>query len=731
MKKILFALICLTAFGFMAVAQSESSNVTTTGKHPVGSKGWTVQFAYNTIPASGSYGAESDGTYIYITKWSGDTIWKYTSAGVLVSSFKITGVTGLRDLAYDGTYFYGGANAASIYKMDFTTNTLVSTITIPSSATGVTARNICYDPINDGLWVGAWGSNLVLLNKTTGAVMQTILATNHGQTAMAGSAFDTVSPGGPYIWIITASTLPAEIHQISVATGLPTGIMHYTTDDINPSAAASGGGLFITPNLVPGTVTLGGVIQNALLFGYDLATAKADSFDLAVNSLNVPNTALTNASIQIKGVIQNKGLIATTGFNLNYSINGGTPVTQVFSGLNIAFGSTYSFTHNTPWVPTAAGSYDLKVWVSGPNGMPDADTTNNFLIKSVDILDSAVAKTVVIEEATGAWCGYCPDGAVVLNQILTNHPGNTVGVAIHNSDGMAFTDGNTVNTAYAQGYPNGYIDRVLFSDQTTVGLSRSIWEAKTVERLADLVPVLVEGNTTYNPNGKVLTIEMSAKFASAVSGDYRVNAFIIEDSVTGTGSAYNQVNNYNTVAGHTYYGAGNPIVGFKHMHVLRAMLGGPWGTSGVIPATVNKNDIFNKQFTYTIPAGVNPNRLKVVYLVQKYNSNINLRPIVNASEEELGVIDGIENHQLTGDILSIYPNPAEYNMSFDFMIVKPCEVSLEVYNIIGEKVSTMKQGNLPAGEYHQEFDVTGLAKGVYILKVDFGGTIRAEKFTVR
>ncbi|HRZ49653.1 MAG TPA: Omp28-related outer membrane protein, partial [Bacteroidales bacterium] len=416
--------------------------------------------------------------------------------------------------------------------------------------------------------------------------------------------------------------------------------------------------------------------------------------------------------------------------SLNYQVDNGPVQTQNVTGLSTTTNQTYAFTHNINWTPSTTGNFTIKVWAASPNGQTDADNTNDTLSKVVSIFDTIVAKTVVIEQATGAWCQYCPDGSVVLAGILANNPGKTIGVAIHNGDGMAFTDGNAVNSAYAQGYPNGYVDRVLFPDQAAVGMSRSVWAAKTAERLNDIVPVLVTGTATYGA-GKVITIEMSAKFYSGASGDFRVNAYIVEDSVTGTGSAYNQANYYNTVAGHPYYGAGNPIIGYKHRHVLRAMLGGPWGTSGVIPATVNKNDIFNKQYTYTVPSGINPNRLKVVFLVQKYNSDPNQRPILNAAEYHLGFVDAIEEQQLNGDFAALYPNPAENVTNIEFMLVKSCNVRMEVLNLLGERVSSAELGTMPVGEHQHQVDVTSLPAGVYILRADFGGTSRTIKFTVK
>ncbi len=732
MKKMLVFFVAWLIAGVSVVAaQAESSNAPFTGIKPVGSKGWIPQFTYTNIPKSGSYGAEFDGTYIYITKWSGDTIWRYTPAGVLDSIFKIPGVSGLRDLAYDGTYFYGGSNGTVIYKMDFTNCTLVGTISVPASAgSGVTVRNICYDPVTDGLWVGAWDSNLALISKT-GILLNTITSATHGQTAMAGSAYDTITPGGPFIWIITADANPAVIHQISVTTGQSTGIAHLTTDDINTTGASSGGGLFIAQNLIPGTATLGGIIQNDMLFGYDMSSLLPDSFDVAMDILDIPTSSLTNNALQVKGNIINKGMITLTSFDLYYSINGGQVVSQNLTGLNVPFGQTYSFTHDTVWTPSISGDHIVEVWANNPNGMQDQFGANDTLIAEVSVVDSAAFKRVLIEQATGAWCGFCPDGSYVLSQILAANPTKVIGVAIHNGDGMAFANGNTVNSTYAQGYPNGYVDRVLFPDQEAVGISRGVWAAKAQKRMAELVPVEVEAQNVYDPANRRITIDLTASFYSNASGDYRVNAYIVEDSVTGSGSGYNQVNNYNTTVGHPYYGAGNPIIGYNHRHVLRAMLGGSWGSAGVIPSTINKYDVFTKQYTYDIPGTVNPNRLAVVVLVQKYNTNINKRAIINAARYSLGVIDGINKLEHSGELLSLFPNPTQDIATVEFMLTRPSEVNIEVYTMMGAKIMTQSLGNLPAGEHLHQLVVSNCSPGVYILKVHIGSNVTTQKFTVR
>ena len=73
---------------------------------------WDVQLEFNALTlsgAAGNAGAEYDGTSFYSTRWASNLIHEYSGDGTaLVREFSIPGVTGLRDLAYDGQYFYGG-----------------------------------------------------------------------------------------------------------------------------------------------------------------------------------------------------------------------------------------------------------------------------------------------------------------------------------------------------------------------------------------------------------------------------------------------------------------------------------------------------------------------------------------------------------------------------------------------------------------------------------------------
>jgi len=80
-------------------------------------------------------------------------------------------------------------------------------------------------------------------------------------------------------------------------------------------------------------------------------------------------------------------------------------------------------------------------------------------------------------------------------------------------------------------------------------------------------------------------------------------------------------------------------------------------------------------------------------------------------DNTLKVSDGIVN---TFELQQNYPNPFNPSTNIKFSVAEEGYVKLVVYNITGEKVGVLAEGNFPAGNYSQKFDASGLVSGVYI-----------------
>jgi len=95
--------------------------------------------------------------------------------------------------------------------------------------------------------------------------------------SVQGTAYDNWTNGGPYLWAFNgAAGAPAQqaIHQIHIPSRTQTGFSHDVGADFPGVANEAAGGLFTTEGIVPGTASIGGVLQGTpnMLFVYELVT---------------------------------------------------------------------------------------------------------------------------------------------------------------------------------------------------------------------------------------------------------------------------------------------------------------------------------------------------------------------------------------------------------------------------------------------------------------------------
>jgi hypothetical protein len=64
-----------------------------------------------------------------------------------------------------------------------------------------------------------------------------------------------------------------------------------------------------------------------------------------------------------------------------------------------------------------------------------------------------------------------------------------------------------------------------------------------------------------------------------------------------------------------------------------------------------------------------------------------------------------------------YPNPFNPVTTISFSISSESFISLEVSNVMGEKVSSLVSDNLPAGAHEYEWNASGLPSGVYFYRL--------------
>ncbi|NQV17444.1 MAG: hypothetical protein HQ534_02750, partial [Armatimonadetes bacterium] len=239
------------------------------------------QFEWPVGVGGGEAGIETDGNYIYTTKWNGATFFRYAMDGTYIEEFSVTGCPGgIRDLAYDGTYFYGAAASNTVYEMDFDTQTVISTITAP-----IAVRAIAYDEDADGFWANNWSDAFTLFGRD-GATLDSFPCGVF--QSCYGLAWENQLDGGPYIWgyFQDGATLN-QLVQIDIATGLEPG-PNLDIGSIFNVGTGIAGGLCISDAFVPGTWTICGTSQNVIIWGVELCAGDEPWISVVPNIGTIP-----------------------------------------------------------------------------------------------------------------------------------------------------------------------------------------------------------------------------------------------------------------------------------------------------------------------------------------------------------------------------------------------------------------------------------------------------------
>jgi len=265
------------------------------------------------------------------------------------------------------------------------------------------------------------------------------------------------------------------------------------------------------------------------------------------------------------------------------------------------------------------------------------DEPDDFQISQVP---STFTKKVLIEEFTGAWCGYCPDGAYRVKNLINDNDGRVVAVSLHagnpTGDAMEIAHTNYLETTYQNtGFPSGMVDRVAIDGYTS--LNRGYWEYVANNQLLETA---VCGLAIISKvNGQNATLEVHAGFNSTLDGDdYRLTVYLIEDGVTGSGYGYDQRNYYNTDPESPFYNLGDPIEGYEHNHTLRAVLSESLGNAISSSSLVSGGEHIE---TYTVDlSSYNKKNLSIVAFVTYIGSTITEHEVMNVQKCD---IDGFQD----------------------------------------------------------------------------------------
>lgn len=246
--------------------------------------------------------------------------------------------------------------------------------------------------------------------------------------------------------------------------------------------------------------------------------------------------------------------------------------------------------------------------------------TAGSLFAQLPVSTTPENKKAVLEEFTGIYCGYCPDGHRIANQIYNADPTHVVLINIHaggyataviaGEPNLTSTMGTAINNMAGmniQGYPAGAMNRNNFGTaalaQNTVSpygmaQNRSTWSstANTMKGQSAYCNVAVEGSVDAVTRVLTYTAQVYYTASSPVTSN-SLTVMLLEDKIFGPQHNYGTPTLYNA----SNYNADGS---YNHNHVLRAGLSA--GNFGITIPVTTAGTTFTTSGTYTIPATYGP-----------------------------------------------------------------------------------------------------------------------------
>ena len=128
--------------------------------------------------------------------------------------------------------------------------------------------------------------------------------------------------------------------------------------------------------------------------------------------------------MEITGKVRNRTSAPITGFTVGWSYDG-YEYRQEFPDVTLQPGINYNYTLDEKLAIARNQTLIYTVFVE----KDDARTETQGTV-------TAYVQKVVGEELTGTWCGWCPRGAVALENMRNKYPDTFIGIAVHGGDVM-------------------------------------------------------------------------------------------------------------------------------------------------------------------------------------------------------------------------------------------------------------------------------------------------------
>ncbi len=622
---------------------------------------------------------------------SDNMFYRYSLSGTLLDSVPQNTTTGwgYRDLAFDGQYIIAGHEGGYIYRLNRTTLQKVDSVLNAGQSSN--QRGIAYVPGRNAYYVTNFTTNpLLLINASTGAVLRSV---GTPTVAPYGIGFDNLNnPNSGALWYAEPSTTNMfKLSRVDTATGL----INLTYDlTAQYGTGASSGGLEIMnnhpqyPGKVIAVMARQGTPNRKIIFVDITQAGPANPSNVTATyneGLNRVELRWTNPTTSNNG--QPIVVDSTTVFLNGNRLTGIAGADSAFNfpnppgGIHVFGVKSWdlglgSQIVNAPPVPVGIyfNEYSKRGWIT------IRDNSINYDTLYIGASEVNVVKVMIrLDTLIHTWAGDVvatiikPNGDTLRFLNGRGSSGDNFIMTQFDDDAALPISGVTSSQAPFTG---SWKPETPLAPLAGPGWAGS-WILKILDRATGDTGHVAKWSVILVTDGQI-PVELSS-FAAKVSGR---NVELNWTTATETNNS-----------------------GFE---IQRKVQGGEFAAIGFVEGLGNSLSAQNYRF---VDKNAEPG--SYIYRLKQID--------YDGSFEYSNEIEVDLSTPTEFALSQNYPNPFNPSTKIDFALATDSRVVLEVYDAVGQLVTTLVNKELTAGSHQVNFDASAFNSGLYIYKLTATG----------
>lgn len=307
--------------------------------------------------------------------------------------------------------------------------------------------------------------------------------------------------------------------------------------------------------------------------------------------------------IKLNVQISNQANTVATNPIIEVSLDGNPVYTYTYNGsLNYRDKATVKFEVPSESVTEDVEMKNVKIdfnlkWADG--SVDDIESNNSYSLVT-ELHKLLYLRAMVVEEGTGAWCGYCVRGLVGMKHMRETYPDTFVGIGVHNGDQYVISQYDSWMGGLIEGYPEGVANRAVILDPSAEEMEyyMSIMDPFAREKLTLKAMVPEDNKIKFTADIQFLNDIQNAA--------YNIAFVVLEDKMP-----IQQTN---------YYSGGSlgPMGGFEDMpskcdieidDVARAIYPSVSGSSDLVPTQIAKGETYTVEYEAVLPTILDGNNV--------------------------------------------------------------------------------------------------------------------------